>query len=320
LNQRESVSVAESHFLSVVIPAFNEGPSLRANLEAIVSHVSRATADYQVLLIDDGSLDGTWETIETLSDENPRVSGIRFSRNYGKESAIFAGLERATGDHVLVMDSDLQHPPEVIPEMLKAYLDGELDVLDGVKRTRGDESSTYRFAAVSFYWAFSRLSGMDLQRASDFKILSRQVVDELVALREYSLFFRGLSSWVGFRHGTFEFDVAPRESASSKWSIGQLMNLGISAVTSYTSVPLQLVSFLGLIFLLFALVLGVQTLFNKLAGNAVDGFTTVILLLLVIGAAIMISLGIMGQYLNRIYDEVKRRPRYIVRDVTRHSE
>jgi dolichol-phosphate mannosyltransferase len=214
------------------------------------------------------------------------------------------------------MDSDLQHPPAVIPEMVKKYLNSGLDVLDGVKRTRGNESAVYRIAAVSFYWAFSRLSGMDLERASDFKILSRQVVDELVSLQEYSLFFRGLSSWIGFRHGTFEFDVADRESASSKWSISQLMNLGISAVTGYTSLPLQIVSFLGLTFLLFALILGIQTLFNKITGVAVDGFTTVILLLLVIGATIMISLGIMGQYLKKIYDEVKRRPRYVVKDVT----
>lgn len=307
--------MTSSVFLSVVIPVFNEGADLRDNLSQITSNVLRTSEDYEILLIDDGSSDDTWEVVKAVCAADSRIKGTRFSRNYGKESAIYAGLERASGQHVLVMDSDLQHPPAVIPEMLKSYLDGGLDVIDGVKRSRGNESTAYRFAAVSFYWVFSRLSGMDLERASDFKILSRQVVDELVRLQEYSLFFRGLSSWVGFRHDIFEFDVANRESTSSKWTIGQLINLGTSAVTGYTSLPLQIVSFLGLTFLLFALVLGVQTLFNKVTGVAVDGFTTVILLILVIGATIMISLGIMGQYLKKIYDEVKRRPRYIVKDV-----
>jgi glycosyltransferase involved in cell wall biosynthesis len=306
--------VTSSVLLSVVIPVFNEGGDLRGNLSQITSNVLLASEGYEILLIDDGSSDNTWEVVKAACAADPRIKGIRFSRNYGKESAIYAGLERASGQHVLVMDSDLQHPPAVIPDMVKKYLDSGLDVLDGVKRSRGNESAVYRIAAVSFYWVFSRLSGMDLERASDFKILSRQVVDELVSLQEYSLFFRGLSSWIGFRHGIFEFDVANRKPASSKWTIGQLINLGTSAVTGYTSLPLQIVSFLGLTFLLFALILGIQTLFNKITGVAVDGFTTVILLLLVIGATIMISLGIMGQYLKKIYDEVKRRPRYIVKD------
>jgi len=269
-----------------------------------------------LLLIDDGSTDETWEIVGDLSREDSRISGVRLSRNYGKESAIYAGLERADGKHILVMDSDLQHPPAAIPRMVELYLSDKLDVLDAVKRRRSDENFLYRISAGAFYRIFSRLSGMDIRRASDFKIISKQVTDSLVNLQENVLFFRGLTSWVGFKHGTFEFDVDDRIVGQSRWSISRLFGLGVNAITTYTSSLLHIVSIQGVIFLLFGMVLGAQTLYNKLTGQAVDGFTTVILLLLLIGASIMISLGIIGQYIAKIYDEVKGRPRYIVKDET----
>jgi len=269
-----------------------------------------------LLVVDDGSADESWTIIQALSKANPHIEGISFSRPYGKESAIFAGLERATGEHVLVMDSDLQHPPAVIPDMMKHYSANAYDVLDGVKRSRGKESPLYRLVTDAFYAMFSRLSGLDLRNASDFKIISRQVVDELVKFREYSLFFRGLTCWVGFNHGTFEYDVDERESISSRWSVSQLFRLAVSAITSFSSSLLHIVTILGGIYLLFGFVLGIQTLYRKLAGYSVDGFTTVIILLLLVGAAITIPLGIIGQYLARIYDEVKHRPRYIIKDQT----
>lgn len=304
----------EQPFLSVVIPILNEGATLRGNLVEISQHVCRVTEDYQLILIDDGSSDQSWEIIQDMAKEDSRVSGIKFSRNYGKESAIYAGLERSEGKHVLVMDSDLQHPPAVIPEMVEHYLANHLDVMDGIKRSRGTESLAYRFFARIFYRIFHWACGMDLSRASDFKILSRQATDKLLELREYSLFFRGLSSWIGFEHGHFEFDVDDRKSDHGKWSTRKLFRLGVDAISSYTASPLHIVSFIGVVFLLFAFLLGLQTLYNKLSGVSIDGFTTVILLLLIIGAAIMISLGIMGQYLSRIFDEVKGRPRFIIQD------
>lgn len=310
------LTVGKEVFLSVVIPVFNEDRGLQKNIEVICSHLSEITEGYQLLLIDDGSTDDTWKIVRDLSREDSRISGLRLSRNYGKESAIYAGLARADGKHVLVMDSDLQHPPAAIPAMVELYLSDKLDVLDAIKRTRSNENFLYKISAGAFYRIFSRVSGMDIRRASDFKIISKQVTESLVNLPENALFFRGLTSWVGFKHGTFEYDVNDRIIGQSRWSISRLFRLGVNAITSYTSSLLHIVSFQGIIFLFFGMVLGAQTLYNKLAGQAVDGFTTVILLLLLIGASIMISLGIIGQYIAKIYDEVKGRPRYIIKDET----
>ena len=300
--------------LSIVVPVFNERAGLSESVVQILAAARSLEHDFELLLIDDGSIDGSWECIRGLADEYEYIRGLQLSRNYGKEAAIFAGLQRSTGDHVLVMDADLQHPPAAIAPMFEAYLAEGLDVMDGIKRTRGHETPLYRWSAGAFNYLFSRLTGMDLERASDFKIMSRQVVTSLLDLQERGLFFRGLTAWVGFQHGTYEFDVCSRNHDTSSWTVWRLLRLGTNAITSYTSSVLHVVSLLGFFFALFAIVVGLQTLANKLAGNAVDGFTTVILLLLVIGAVIMVSLGIIGQYISRIYEEVKGRPRYVVRD------
>jgi glycosyltransferase involved in cell wall biosynthesis len=276
-----------------------------------------ATSDLcELVLVDDGSIDDSWAQIQALASEDASIRGVRLSRNYGKEAAIFAGLSRARGEHVLVMDADLQHPPEAIAPMLEAYRAQGVDVMNGVKRRRADEPALYRSLARAFNAIFTRLSGMDLENASDFKILSRPVVDSMLELHERGVFFRGLTHWVGFTHGTYEFDVADRAHGASSWSMADLFRFALNALTSYSSSMLQVVSLMGLVFTGFALVLGVQTLINKLSGQAVDGFTTVILLLLIIGAVIMLSLGIIGQYIASIYEEVKGRPRFIVRDET----
>ena len=302
--------------LSIIVPVFNEGAGLSESVAQILGAARSLERDCELILVDDGSTDGSWECICGLADEYESIRGVQLSRNYGKESAIFAGLSRSTGDHVLVMDADLQHPPAAIAPMFEAYLAEGLDVMDGIKRTRGHETPWYRWSAGAFNRLFSSLTGIDLERASDFKIMSRQVVASLLELEERGLFFRGLTSWVGFRHGTYEFDVCSRSHDTSSWTALKLFRFGTGAITGYTSSVLHIVSILGVFFSLFAVVLGTQTLATKLAGNAVDGFTTVILLLLVIGAVIMLSLGIIGEYIAKIYEEVKNRPRYIVRDET----
>ncbi|MEM6544184.1 MAG: glycosyltransferase family 2 protein [Pseudomonadota bacterium] len=301
-------------FLSIVIPVFNEEAGLLEGVHEVLAALEGIGQPSELVLVDDGSTDHTWSRIERFAASNGAVKGLRLSRNYGKESAIFAGLSRTIGQHVLVMDADLQHPPDAIAPMLDSYLKQGYDIIDGVKSNRGSESLWYRWCASAFNRLFSSLSGMNLSHASDFKIMSRRVVDSLLTLEERGVFFRGLTSWVGFAHGTYEFEVATRRQGQGSWSVSQLLQLGANAITSYTSSLLHLVSFLGVLFMLFAVVLGLQTLFNKLSGQATDGFTTVILLLLVIGAVIMVSLGIIGQYIARIYEEVKRRPRYIISD------
>jgi dolichol-phosphate mannosyltransferase len=239
------------------------------------------------------------------------VRGISFSRNFGKEAAIFAGLKEAKGDACVVTDCDLQFPPEVIPQMVERWQQG-FEVVEGKKSTRGKENAAHGLFARLFYRLIGKATGMDMQSSSDFKLLDRKVVDALNLLTERDTFFRALSFWAGFRTTTVEFDVAERVNGESKWSIRSLMRYAVNNITSFTTAPLKLITLLGGLLIFCSLVLGAITLVQYFMGTAVEGFTTVILLLLLIGGSIMISLGIIGHYIARIYDEVKNRPRYLV--------
>jgi len=304
--------------LSVVIPLFNEAEHLESSLARLFQVLDGLGVALQVLLVDDGSLDGTWACIEALAARRSEVQGLRLSRNFGKEAALAAGLERAQGDAVVVLDGDLQHPPELLPQMLEAWREG-VEVVEAVKQDRGSEGLLSRWSAQGFYTVFGRLTGQDLAGASDFKLMDRKVLEAWKRLGERNLFFRGMHAWLGFRRVQLPFQVPARAGGRSGWSRLSLLRLAVHAITAFSSAPLQLISGLGLGFLGFALVLGVQTLYQKLSGQAVDGFTTVILLLLLIGGAVMAGLGIIGTYIARIYDEVKQRPRYLVAQTTERA-
>lgn len=298
--------------VTVVIPVYNEELLIRENVGVIAGFLTQAGTRFTILLVDDGSKDSTWQKLKELSNENNYVKALRLSRNFGKEAAICAGLEEADGDACIIMDSDLQHPPQLIPEMIRLWRDEGYDVIEGVKSSRGNESLVKKVGAGMFYSILSRLSGLDMQQASDFKLLDRKVVDAWKSMSERGTFFRGMSAWVGYNRKSLPFSVGTRTRGTSKWSVLNLFTLAIKAITSFSSFPLHIVTFIGVFFLIGALVLGIQTIYMKVSGMALSGFTTVILLLLIIGSALMISLGIIGSYIARIYDEVKFRPRYIV--------
>ncbi len=300
--------------LSIIIPACNEAEGLAGGLAAICHAASQTGLPFEVIVVDDGSTDDTWGAIAAARRERPEIVGVRLSRNFGKEGAIAAGLDRANGDACIVMDADLQHPPALIPEMVRRWRDGEWDVVEAVKSNRGQESFAHRVVARTFYRAAAWLTGYDLQDASDFKLLDRRVLVEWRRFGERATFFRGLVAWLGFRRTQVPFDVPPRASGRSRWSLAALSALAVQAVTSFSALPLQLVTMLGLLMLLVAVVLGAQAIRLWLEGLALPGFTTVILLQLIIGGVLMLSLGIIGTYIARIYDEVKARPRYVVRD------
>lgn len=301
--------------LSIVLPSYNEEQNI-ANTAAVLSELlEREQIDYELVFISDGSTDRTYEEIQKAAEGNARVKGARFSRNFGKEAGIFAGLRIAGGDAVIVMDCDLQHPPEVIPQMWKLWQEG-YEVVEGIKISRGKESPAHKLAAGLFYRIMSSLIRMDMNASSDFKLLDRKVVDVLVSLPEKNTFFRALSFWAGYRTATVEYEVQERRYGVSKWSFFSLMKYAISNATSFSTLPLQLVTIAGLIFLLFSVILGVQTLVRFLMGSSVEGFTTVILLLLICGGMIMLSLGVIGHYIARIYEEVKGRPKYIISETT----
>lgn len=297
--------------LSVVIPAYNEEKNLIVAAQRVSDVLTAAGITYELIFVDDGSRDATYTLIREESGRNPAVRGVSFSRNFGKEAAIFAGLKEAKGDACVVTDCDMQFPPEVIVEMWQLWQQG-YQVVEGKKSSRGKERAAHGFFARTFYKFISKAIGMDMQSSSDFKLLDRQVVDVLNNLRERDTFFRALSFWAGFKTTTVEFEVAPRVGGASKWSFTKLTRYAISNITSFTTAPLRVVTLLGTILLICSAVLGVQTLVHFFMGEAVEGFTTVILLLLLIGGAIMVSLGIIGHYVGRIYDEVKDRPRYII--------
>ena len=297
--------------LSVILPSYNEEKMIPVATARMAEVLGGAGIEYELLFVDDGSKDKTWSEIQRCAEADPHVVGVHFSRNFGKESAMFAGLETAKGDCAVVIDCDLQHPPEKIIEMYRLWEEG-YEVVEGIKDDRGEESGFHKFAANSFYGIISKATGMDMASSSDFKLLDRKVIDTLNALPERAVFFRALSFWVGFKKAEVRYRVQERTEGESKWSTKSLIKYAITNIASFSSAPLHIVTVMGVVTLAIAVVFGVISLVQKIAGTAQPGFTTVILLLLIIGSFLMISLGVIGYYLARIYDEVKGRPRYII--------
>lgn len=304
--------------LSVIIPAYNEEESIGAAAAAISGILEKAEIPYELVFVNDGSTDGTWRKIENEAAQRPFIRGLRFSRNFGKEAAIYAGLDAAKGECCAVIDADLQHPPEKLVEMYRLWEDG-YEVVEGVKASRGEEPAAYGAFAKLFYRVISAASGIDLYNASDFKLLDRKVVDILLSMQERNAFFRALSSWVGFRSVTVSYDVQERKAGTSKWSAVSLVKYALTNISSFSAAPLQLVTVFGVLMFAVSLVLSVIALYQKITGVALGGFTTIILLQSFTGSIIMISLGIIGFYLARIYEEIKGRPRYIIAETTKEE-
>lgn len=299
--------------LSVIIPANNEQDNAPQTASAVSRLLSSHNIDYELIFVDDGSDDRTWLRLTQLAASDDRIKAIALSRHFGKEAAVFAGLENAKGDACAVMDCDLQHPPETLLEMYKLWKNnGDIDVVEAKKRSRGEENKLYRTFANLFYKFMNKATGFNMSSASDFKLLDRRAVDALLRMPERLTFFRAMSSWVGFNTETVWFDVAQRTSGESKFDTKGSVKYAFTSMTSFTSAPMQIVTVLGVVTFIIAIVFGVNTLYNKLTGNSAEGFPTVILLQLITSAIIMFSLGIIGYYLSKIYEEIKQRPRYIV--------
>lgn len=301
--------------LSLVIPSYNEEDNIQNTVDTLTKTLEEVDIDYELLFVNDGSKDATYEKIVAASKADQRVKGISFSRNFGKEAAIFAGLEVSSGDAVVVLDCDLQHPPALIKDMVRLWKEG-YEVVEGVKSSRGKESLFHKACAGMFYSIMSKLIKMDMKSTSDYKLLDRKVVDELLKLKEHNTFFRALSFWVGFKSTKIEYDVADRLYGTTKWSLSSLVKYAINNATSFSTMPLQVISVLGVFSVGLSIVMGIQTLVKFFLGTAKEGFPTVILLELLLGGLIMQCLGIIGHYIARIYEEVKGRPRYIIREHT----
>lgn len=304
--------------LSVILPVYNEEQNIDRAYQAIKDVLKPENIEFELVYVNDGSKDSSFEKIQALAQKvsDAKITGVSFSRNFGKEAAIFSGLAHASGDVCAVMDCDLQHPPATLVEMYRLWKQG-FEIIEGVKRSRGKENILYKGAAKLFYNVISNATGIEMYHASDFKMLDRKVVEEYIRLPERNVFFRALSSWLGFKSATVEFDVEERQAGVTKWSLKSLARYAIGSITAFTTAPMQLITFMGCIFFIFAFVLGIQSLVKWGSGQALEGFTTIILLVLITGSLIMMSLGIIGYYLAKIYEEIKARPRYIVEEIVR---
>ena len=295
--------------LSVVLPAYNEEQMLAKTCRTLKKILDLAEINYELVIVDDGSTDQT--IIEETAEKDRNVTGVHFSRNFGKEAAIVAGLAQASGNAVAVMDCDLQHPPEVLVKMYRLWEQG-YEVVEGIKKSRGTETVFHRKSAGFFYRIMSRATGFNMENASDFKLLDRKAVESVLSMPERSMFFRATSSWVGFKSTSVLFEVQEREAGESKWSTGSLIRYAFRNIVAFTTLPLQFVTIGAGGCFICSLLLLIYSLVRYFTGHAVEGYTTLLIVMLFIGSAVMMSLGIIGYYIARIYEEVKRRPRYIV--------
>ena len=302
--------------LSVVAPVYCEGGHLHkfvASLTGVLTALRADTGlDYEVVLVDDGSTDDTWASMRTLTEQYANLRCLRLSRNFGKDAALSAGLAAAHGDAVVTMDSDMQPPAALISEIVALWRTGAVDVVDVRKQERQVESFLSRICAVSFYRIFQMLTSYDLKGSGDFKLLDRKVVEAWKNLGERKLFYRGLTSWMGFRHDEILFRPCARCGGTSKWSLARRVTLAVDSMTSFSGTPLLIIGIITLLFYGFSFIVGCVALWSYATGQAESGFTTVILLMLLTGSAILTGLCILSAYLHHAFVELKGRPRYLL--------
>jgi dolichol-phosphate mannosyltransferase len=300
--------------LSLIIPVYNEASVIPALIDKVNSILNMTKDSFEIIFVDDGSEDTTWETIRKMTVSSSYIKALKFTRNFGKEASMQAGLKSARGQCAVIMDADLQHPPELLPQMISKWEEEGYDVVEGVKESRQKESLINKVGSIFFYNTLRLLAGYDMRRDTDYKLLDRKVINVYLTLREKVRFFRALIPFLGFKTAKVSFRPDDRVSGQSKFSLFRLFNLAISTITSFSTIPLHIVTLLGILTLLFSFYLGIDTLYMKLSGQAIGGFATVILIILIIGSILMIALGIIGEYIARIFEEIKDRHLYVINE------
>ena len=307
--------------LSVVLPVRDEAPVIPELVRRLTAVLEELDGDWEVVLVDDGSKDSSWDLLRAAADGDGRIRAIRFSRNFGHQIALSAGLHMASGDAVITMDSDLQHPPEVIPALL-ARADEGYDVVYAVRSSTDSGSWFKRASARLFYWLLNRVSSLELPQAGgDFRYMSRRVVNALLAMPERHRFLRGMTRWVGFEQATIDYHRPPRVGGKSKYTLRKMFSLGWDAVVSFSSLPLRVASLLGFVFSFFGLLYLTYVVATRVfTDNAVAGWTSVVATVLVLGGVQLLCIGIIGQYLGRMYEEMKGRPLFLIAEDTARRE
>lgn len=302
--------------LSVVVPLYNEYNVITLMHERLTAVLTGMAMPYELVLVDDGSRDGTPNIMSRLTETDDAVTAVFLSRNFGKEAALTAGLEHATGDAVIVIDADLQDPPELIPKMVQAWQDGA-DMVCMRRRSRAGESWFKRYSAHCFYRLLNAISDVDIPAdTGDFRLLSRKAVDALKQLNERNRYMKGMFAWIGLPTTVIEYDRMPRAAGVTKWDYLSLFNLAFQGITSFSTVPLRLAMAGGLLTAffgaLYTLWIVVKALF---LGDAVQGYPSLVSLITILGGAQLLSIGLLGEYLGKTYYEAKQRPVYLVREV-----
>ena len=303
--------------LSIVVPCFNEEACLPA-LHERLSSAARAAAgeNYEILLVNDGSRDGSWAIMEQLAERDPHLVAVNLSRNHGHQLALTAGLDLCRGETILIIDADLQDPPELLGAMLDTMQREDADIVYGVRKSRAGETHFKRATAHGFYRLLSRATDVDIPvDAGDFRLISRRVLDVLLSMREQARFIRGMVAWIGFRQVPFLYDRQERLAGETKYPFGKMVRFALDALTGFSSAPLKLASHAGLALAAGSVLIILYIIAGWLSGRSVPGWTSLMLVVVVLGAVQMFVLALMGEYIGRLYNEAKQRPLYIVQEI-----
>ncbi len=303
--------------LSVVVPCYNEEACLEA-LHARVSAAAHAAVgdDYEIVLINDGSRDNSWQVMQRLSAVDPHLVAINLSRNHGHQLALTAGLDLCAGDEILIIDADLQDPPELLADMRAALRSQQADVVYAVRRKRAGESVFKKMTAAIFYRALDRITDTPIPLdTGDFRLMTRRALDALLSLPEQARFIRGMVAWIGFKQVPFVYDRHERHAGVTKYPLGKMIRFALDAITGFSTAPLRFASHVGLILTAASALLVLYIVFGWLMGSAIPGWTSLMLVVVVLGAVQMFVLGMIGEYLGRLYVESKRRPLYLIADI-----
>ncbi|HZU51694.1 MAG TPA: glycosyltransferase family 2 protein [Sphingomicrobium sp.] len=308
--------------LSIVVPCFNEEACLEELHERIGLAASQiAGTDYELVLVNDGSSDGSWKTMLRLAGEDAHVVAVNLSRNHGHQLALTAGLDLCRGDLILIIDADLQDPPELIAAMYGVMREKQADVVYGVRKSRAGETAFKRATAHGFYRLLSRATEVDIPLdAGDFRLMTRRALDALLAMPEQARFIRGMVAWIGFKQVPFAYDRAERFAGATKYPLKKMMRFAFDALTGFSSAPLKLASHAGLLLSAGSVLLILYIAYSWITGKNIQGWTSLMLVVVVLGAVQMFVLALMGEYIGRLYNEAKRRPLYIVEEVAGHFE
>ena len=305
--------------LSIVAPVFNE----LENLDELCGRITATLATfgaYEIVLVDDGSTDGSWDRLVAHAARDPRIRAIRLSRNFGHQAALSAGLEAARGEAIVLMDADLQDPPELILQLVSKWREG-FDVVYAVRESRDGEHAWRLFAIASFYRLLRRITSTDIPaNVGDFRLLSRRAADALIAMPERSRFLRGMTSWIGFRQTGVLYERKARHAGTSKYPVARLMRLATDGITSFSTAPIRLVTGLGFALVVFCMGVLAWSLYQHFTSNVPQGWTSMIAVVLLLGGVQLLSLGIIGQYVARIFEETKQRPLYLVDEAVEYVQ